>query len=492
MLGRECSESLQCSFLLLPQPTNINHSILEASKLLITNLLERTDCVILNHTPFFLFTTYEIPLRFFDVPTLLLNCSLGCKATTGPYSDRHTMRGTNTTSKAYRKSSADNPPSSSSLEPEPSFFLRRRKTNRSSVLDDSEPVSPRFGATSVTRQSGGSNKSNLEINTTSATSSLSLGVRFPHNVSDWNEKVQPETDTTSAELQPRYAADPPRPAREGYEWVWFPEGYWAERETPSSFLKKQKSRKWFNKSPDQQSNSSSPSKGRTGNKTPRDSEIPRIKIGSSKSRRGSSRDSQMIEDRSVRSSETDNPASKIKRGLQFVSPTHPYFTSPTGQPEGLYCKVKRNIETQIINKPQMVESNISIMYKRSPSKSVDDSDTALGFGLPSRTTLLLEGTTNYFDRQQHEQHERSCTNRAHIGPATPQTPASTDSRPRRGFGLAPWHRKTSQESLLSVSSSVHRLLMGRPPAATPAPENYNDDPLDDRGKYLSEYLENSD
>ena len=24
--------------------------------------------------------------------------------------------------------------------------------------------------------------------------------------------------------------DPPRPAKEGYEWVWFPEGYWAERE----------------------------------------------------------------------------------------------------------------------------------------------------------------------------------------------------------------------------------------------------------------------
>ena len=292
---------------LLPAPFSIHkhqHSTLEVSKLLITNLHEFTDCIILNHTPFFLFTTYEIPLCFLDVPTLLPNCSLECKATTGPYSNRQTMRGTNTTSKPYRKSSADNPPLSSSLEPEPSFFLRRRKTNRSSVLDDSEPVSPRFGATSITRQSGGSNKSNLEINTTSATSSLSLGIRFPHNVSDWNEKAQRETDTTSAELHPRYAADPPRPARAGYEWVWFPEGYWAERETPSSSLKKQRSRKWFNKSPDRQSNSSSPSKGQIGNKTPRDSEIPRIKVGGSKSRRGSSGDSQMIEDRSVRSSET--------------------------------------------------------------------------------------------------------------------------------------------------------------------------------------------
>ena len=27
-----------------------------------------------------------------------------------------------------------------------------------------------------------------------------------------------------------FSADPPRQAKEGYEWVWFPEGYWAERE----------------------------------------------------------------------------------------------------------------------------------------------------------------------------------------------------------------------------------------------------------------------
>ncbi|KAK4214846.1 hypothetical protein QBC37DRAFT_141623 [Rhypophila decipiens] len=27
--------------------------------------------------------------------------------------------------------------------------------------------------------------------------------------------------------------DPPRPAKEGFEWVWFPDGYWAEREFKS-------------------------------------------------------------------------------------------------------------------------------------------------------------------------------------------------------------------------------------------------------------------
>ncbi|KAG6206461.1 hypothetical protein E4U50_004211 [Claviceps purpurea] len=29
---------------------------------------------------------------------------------------------------------------------------------------------------------------------------------------------------------PFFSVDPPRPAREGYEWVWFVEGYWAERQ----------------------------------------------------------------------------------------------------------------------------------------------------------------------------------------------------------------------------------------------------------------------
>lgn len=275
------------------------------------------------------------------------------------------MRGPKVTQNQYRKSSADNPQSSNTLEPEPSFFLRRRKTNKSSGLDDSEPVSPHFGATPISRHSGGSHKSNLEIKTTSTTSSLSLGSKFPQNVSDWNEKFQPETRTSSAEYQSQHAADPPRPAREGFEWVWFPEGYWAEREAPISSLRKQKSRKWFTRSPDsRKSSSSSPARGRTGNKTPTDVEIPKIKIGSAKS--GSSRDSQMVEGgsvRSVRSNDTDSSTSKFKKGLQYVSPTHPHFISPTGQPEGLYCKVKRNLETQIANKPQVVQSHLSVMYK---------------------------------------------------------------------------------------------------------------------------------
>lgn len=42
--------------------------------------------------------------------------------------------------------------------------------------------------------------------------------------------------------------DPPRPAREGHEWVWFPAGYWAEREIVESPGKVMKHFKWRKRS----------------------------------------------------------------------------------------------------------------------------------------------------------------------------------------------------------------------------------------------------
>lgn len=35
-----------------------------------------------------------------------------------------------------------------------------------------------------------------------------------------------------------FGADPPRPPKAGYEWVWFPEGYWAERRVPDRVPKR--------------------------------------------------------------------------------------------------------------------------------------------------------------------------------------------------------------------------------------------------------------
>jgi parafibromin len=90
----------------------------------------------------------------------------------------------------------------------------------------------------------------------------------------------------------------------------------------------------------------------------------------------------------------------------------------------------------------------------------------LASNLASRTTMLLEGTTIYFDRVQRERNNR---HRSYLA-ATPHSPATPSSRSRHSFGLAPWHRRNSHDSFLSVSSSVHRLLMGKTPSSTPNPE----------------------
>ncbi|KAI0841001.1 hypothetical protein F5Y06DRAFT_235181 [Hypoxylon sp. FL0890] len=53
---------------------------------------------------------------------------------------------------------------------------------------------------------------------------------------------------SSAPVTPNMYMDPPRPAKEGHEWVWFPAGYWAEREIVESPSKVMKHFKWRTRS----------------------------------------------------------------------------------------------------------------------------------------------------------------------------------------------------------------------------------------------------
>jgi parafibromin len=247
-----------------------------------------------------------------------------------------------------------------SLEPDlPSFFLRRRKTNRSpGNLDNESPlISPSFGLTRSRPPEipGVLNKSNLDASrhTSSGESSFSLGSRYPLNVSDWNEKVVRET---KPEQQLRQMSDPPRPPSDGFEWVWFPEGYWAEREIVEFSPGKSKGpQKWFNRAPEHRGSSSNASK------TSPQNVVPQIKIGSNKSRsrsksqESSPRESLKFEEQDVDSESRSSGGSKLLRGLQQLSPTYPHFTSPTGGREGLYCRTKRGIESRlVVNQQKMV------------------------------------------------------------------------------------------------------------------------------------------
>jgi hypothetical protein len=125
--------------------------------------------------------------------------------------------------------------------------------------------------------------------------------------------------------------DPPRPARDGYEWVWFSEGYWAERafSGPGPFKPKYGRRRggWS-------STNTTESPYRIGQQSPISERNPSIEpwtlMNNSRSSNSSSRKSMI-----------HTPGKMISKGLQYMSPTYPHFVSPEGEPEGLYCKAKR-------------------------------------------------------------------------------------------------------------------------------------------------------
>ncbi len=71
---------------------------------------------------------------------------------------------------------------------------------------------------------------------------------------NFTPKPSPATDSSTRFSSP-YACDPPRPPKLGYEWVWFPEGYWAERallplpvKSPRDKFRDVKTRKWRTRS----------------------------------------------------------------------------------------------------------------------------------------------------------------------------------------------------------------------------------------------------
>lgn len=104
-------------------------------------------------------------------------------------------------------------------------------------------------------------------------------------------------------------------------------------------------------------------------------------------------------------------------------------------------------------------------------KPSSDTSPTSGRSVASRTAVLLEGTSSYFDRLERE---RSQKLQAFLKPI----PGAFSPGPRglrRTFGLAPWHRNESHESILSATSSVHKLLIGDTPAPTPGTVlNYTD------------------
>ncbi|KAF8863201.1 hypothetical protein BDZ45DRAFT_738535 [Acephala macrosclerotiorum] len=358
-----------------------------------------------------------------------------------------------------------------------SYFFIRRQTNESAAVSpsyqefkDNASKSPtakpqRSQLTQNTDKSAGSNKSTkskkARTRVNSINSVLSASSKY-RNIAEWNDKsvgASTELWTPSSFESQLHPADPPRPPRPGLEWVWFPEGYWAEREVRDVPPKTTRQR-WWNRSPDRSpeksKRDSAASKLTSTDNVPRRTDIPEIKIGSTVSFArtvsvggGKSRKS------SRQSSKVESLLS-IKLGrFKFLRPVAEADISSNHPEEalGLCCRTKKSIKKRLHTlapktpKPSRVESGMN---------SLD----LVGWG--SRTTTVLEGAARYFNNQQRLGTKSYAS--------TPALPSSPEYRPRRPFGLAPWHRKSSNDSFLSVSSSVHQILMGRTPAASPYPE----------------------
>lgn len=265
--------------------------------------------------------------------------------------------------------------------------------------------------------------------------------------------------------------DPPHPSKKRYEWVWFPDGYCAEREmielprdTKSKTRATWKSRiigasRRTNKSNQQ--------------------ELAGLKVGSFSNPTIVPRTRQQYSHGSGRELSLMNKSnykiqsSKLRRSLQYMSPSYPHFLSPDGEPEGLYCKTKRSIGVGGISTSK--GNKVSKVYETWQERigwsnqhfdllpPVNEHDTTS----ESRAQTTLEGTTIILDQLQKYSQAQA---RLPV-PADGRLPSlDLQTCPKR-LGFMHRNRTESTDTLLSVGSSLRDLFMSKTPDATPNSES---------------------
>ncbi|TGO57692.1 hypothetical protein BCON_0063g00500 [Botryotinia convoluta] len=261
-----------------------------------------------------------------------------------------------------------------------------------------------------------------------------------HSNSDWNEPrnfdIRP--------IVPQQGIDPPRPAREGYEWVWFPAGYWAERELPAGLsitnpegLRSSKTY-FFSRAAESGSNDSEGSTSPKGSRRFWGSFSSRVvKQYSGQSFKGS-----------ITSAISSSKSERFLNTLQSMSPTYSRSDSPSVEPEGLCGKTKRTTP---------LRRHLAVPFSRKKKAKPDTPSIASSRVTTSnpQTARVLEGAIGYFDTYGEQPNATSSSSNASMG-----------SKPRWRFGTLPWHRRLSDNSM-SASSSICDLLAGKTPMGTP-------------------------
>ncbi|KAL7627466.1 hypothetical protein AAE478_001659 [Parahypoxylon ruwenzoriense] len=334
---------------------------------------------------------------------------------------------------------------------------------------------------------------------------------------------------SSAPVTPNTYLDPPRPAKEGHEWVWFPAGYWAEREIIENPGKVMKHFKWRKRS----------GKSSSGRDTQDDTEHspqplttpflteeahvqslqrpPHNYHGASGESGGSSfplhRTQQtqplpspyLTEEAHVQSlqrpplgyhtsgSESGTSLSELTSRPLQSSPLGPVkgeadlaaLATPTDLPAGppgssLSSRLHLSPPATKEAKPKRsLMSRLFPDHKLKVKKTHSDGDDdAAAYAYACAHTYDYTASTIAGARAQLLNHSQTQL-RAPARTPTPTPPLMSRvvtllreetwrPRSRKLFGRSPWHRKASAGSEASASSSLRNVLRGRTPVSSPA------------------------
>lgn len=94
--------------------------------------------------------------------------------------------------------------------------------------------------------------------------------------------------------------------------------------------------------------------------------------------------------------------------------------------------------------------------------------------LSPQTTETIEGATSALEEAQRDRRPDQERQFALEGRDLSLSLAGNNGYKGK-LGVAPWHKRKAQDTLLSVTSTIRDLLRGKTPAGTPNPEMEYDD-----------------
>ncbi|KAK8090983.1 hypothetical protein PG994_000488 [Apiospora phragmitis] len=265
---------------------------------------------------------------------------------------------------------------------------------------------------------------------------------------------------------PSLGVDPPRPAKEGCEWVWFPGGYWAERERVEIPRHTTRNFKWRKKSG---RNSSSRETGETDSTFQSSPKVlePTIEaaslaplaspwlseeahVASLQQPEFGSREQNEPSPTSFPWAKTAALANGAHSSTQSLSPFSP--VSGSGSPQLALSGIGN-------------QRDLGWDFVLSQARSAREKDPK---DLEAYTEDIIEGAKQ---RLAHPGTHTSPLSRIStlLREESSKSPNSRTWQ-RKLFGKSPWHRKASTGSDASATSSILEVLRGHTPLSTPVSE----------------------